>query len=451
MLDEQQARQLCDQIFKRCGSDPAEVFLYAVDESLTRFANNTIHQNVAERNLTLHLRLQRGKRLGMASTNRREGEALDKLVSQARANADANPENPEHLGFSEATSTLPVDAFDRETSAFTPDQRAHPVGIVCRLAHENGLNASGAFMTGVNSIAIANTLGLFVYHSGTVADFSTVVMSEDSSGWAHASDWKVGELQPEALGQEAIWKAERGRHPREVKPEVYQVIFDPYVTEDLLNTLNWHGMGGQTVLEGRSWMSKRLGQQAFSPNISIYDDGRDVSGLPMPFDGEGIPKHRVDIVQNGVIKTPLYDRKSAKKAGVQTTGHALPPILPTYLQSIGPIGVNLFMAVGEASLDEMIRTTDRGLYITRFWYTRLVHPSDCVVTGMTRDGVFMIEKGELAYPVKNLRFTQSYVEALAGVEAVGKESRLLMIEVGNRAVRVPALKLTGFNFTGATV
>jgi predicted Zn-dependent protease len=142
---------------------------------------------------------------------------------------------------------------------------------------------------------------------------------------------------------------------------------------------------------------------------------------------------------------------TALKAGETSTGHAMPPNVPGFLRAVGPIALNLFMAPGEDSLEALIASTDRGLYITRFWYTRLVHPRDCVVTGMTRDGVFLIENGELAYPVKNLRFTQSYVGALAGVEKVGRDTRLLKTEYGSRAVHVPALKLSGFNFTGVTV
>jgi predicted Zn-dependent protease len=194
-------------------------------------------------------------------------------------------------------------------------------------------------------------------------------------------------------------------------------------------------------------MNDRLGQQAMSPLVSIWDDGLDINGMPMPFDYEGVPKQRVDIVRFGVVCGPVYDRYSAQKAGTASTGHALPPAF----RVLSPQAINLFMAAGETSRDEMIRSTPRGLYITRLWYTRLVHPRDCVITGMTRDGVFMIENGELAYPVKNLRFTQSYVQALADVEAVGREVRLIFTEYGSVAQHVPSLKIARFNFTGSTV
>jgi PmbA protein len=450
MHTQTEVKDLSHQILQRCGNDAAEVVVIDEDKSLTRFANNAIHQNVAESNVQLYLHLYLGKRTGLASTNRSEPAALDELVARARASAGSSPENPHYPGLAEPVEIQPVACFDPATAEFSPEKRAARVGDVCRMTQEKGLNASGAFSTGQIRIAVANSLGLFASHAWTEADFQTVVMSEDSSGRAQASGWKVLDLDPESLGREAIGKAERGRNPRPFEAGEYPVVIDPYVTEDLLLMLNANGMGGQTVHDGRSWMNGRLGEQAMSPLVDIWDDGRDPSGLPLPFDYEGVPKRRVEIVTGGVVRGPVYDRTTANKAGETTTGHALPPDVPTFMRGIGPIALNLFMAPGKASLEELINSTGRGLYITRFWYTRLVHPRDCVVTGMTRDGVFLIEKGEIIHPVKNLRFTQSYVSALAGVEAIGQETRLLKTEYG-RALRVPALKLSGFNFTGVTV
>jgi len=451
MLEKNQAKELCQQILQRCGKDPAELVLIYKEHALTRFANNGIHQNVAEHDLTIYLRLLLGKRQGMASTNQLEPAALDDLVLRARANAAASQEDPGFPGLAEPARYASTVAFDQPTALNEPDYRADQVGIVCRLAQEKGFNASGAFSTGVNGISIANSQDLFAYHSISEADFQTVVMSEDSSGRAQASAWKVSDIDVEAIGREAIQKTERGRNPMDVEPGNFQVILDPYVTDDLLDMLNMYGMGGQTVLDGRSWMNDRLGEQVMSSQVSIWDDGLNPDGMPMPFDSEGVPKQKVEIVSQGVANSPVYDRSTADKAGTSSTGHAVPPYFPAFMQSIGPIGLNLFMAPGEHSLEAMIQSTQKGLYITRFWYTRLVHPRDCIVTGMTRDGVFMVENGEIAYPVKNLRFTQSYMDALANVEMIGRETSLLKSELGSHAKRVPALKLSGFNFTGVTV
>ena len=451
MLEQNQAQDLCQQVFTRCGEYPAEVILVYKEQALTRFANNAIHQNVVEHNLTVYLRLLHGKRLGMASTNQVDHTALDELVSRAQTNAKASPEDPNYPGLAKPANFSPIDCFDHSTAVYAPELRADQVGVVCRLANEKGLNASGAFTTGINGLTYANTQDVFAHHAITEADFQTVVMAEDSSGRAQASSAKVSELDPESIGLEAIHKAINGRNPRNIEVGEFPVILDPYVTDDLLDMLNMYGMGGQTVLDGRSWMNDRLGEKVMSPSVSIWDDGLDSRGMPAPFDSDGVPKQRVDIVSKGVVNTPVYDRYTANMAGTTSTGHALPPYFPPYMHSIGPIGLNLFMAPGDSSLDDMIQSTKRGLYITRFWYTRLVHPRDCIVTGMTRDGVFMVENGEIAYPVKNLRFTQSYVGALAGVETIGRDTRLLKSEYGSHAKCVPAIKLNSFNFTGVTV
>jgi predicted Zn-dependent protease len=208
-------------------------------------------------------------------------------------------------------------------------------------------------------------------------------------------------------------------------------------------------MSAKDVQEGRSWMNDRMGEKVMDASISIWDDGADALGIPQPFDVEGTPKRRTDIVRQGIVEGAVHDRSTAKLDGVSSTGHAIQPGL--LLTGVKPMALNLFMAPGTASLEQMIGSTERGLYITRFWYTRLVHPRECVITGMTRDGVFMIEDGEIAYPVKNLRFTQSYVQALNDVEMIGRETRLLIGAYAKAAMRVPALKIRRFNFTGTTV
>jgi predicted Zn-dependent protease len=447
MIEEKDAREVCESILLRCKGNAAEVTLQYNDAELTRFANNIIHQNVAERDADVTLRYFIGKQIGTASTNRTDNTGLKELVARAKANAHASPADPNYPGLPMPEAYQPVTAWDTNTSEYSPKSRARAVGAVCRMAEEKGLNASGAFSTGSIVLAVANTQGVFSYHPQTAADFQTVVMSEDSSGRSQESAWKVSELNVEALGEEAIETAVRGHNPRKIDPGEYTVILEHYVTEDLVNSLNFYGMGAQALEEGRSWMNDRLGMQVMSPIVSIWDDGLDPNGSPLPFDFEGVPKQRVDIVKQGVVVGPVYDRYSGAKMGKSSTGHAT----PISFRNFGPLALNLFMSPGDASVQEMITSTKRGLYINRFWYTRLVHPRDCVITGMTRDGVFMIEDGELAYPVKNLRYTMPYVQALANVEAVGKATHILVGEFVGISVRVPALKIKDFHFTGSTL
>lgn len=448
MLGPEKAKQLCKDLLRRVGDGTAEVSLLVNDESLTRFANNSIHQNVAESDITIGIRVFIGSRAGTAGTNRLDPEALDEVVSRARTSAKVSPENPDFPGLGGPTVYQVVQSFDEETAEYSPIERAKIVRDVCTLAAGKDFNAFGAFTTGVSEIVLANTNGMFAYHMATEADFQTVVMEKEgeASGWAQGSGWRTADILAASLGSAAITKTEMGRNPRRIEPGEYTVVLDPYVTQDLLMMLNMTGMGANTVQEGRSWMNDRIGKQVFSPSISIWDDALDPSGVPIPFDFEGTPKQRVDIVKDGVVVGPVYDRTTAKKDNRESTGHGLPPTARGY----SPLAVNLFMAPGNSSVEAMIASTGRGLYITRFHYTRPVHPAACTITGMTRDGAYWIQDGKIQYPVKNLRFTQSYVQALAGVEAIGRET-LLLTTMGIIATRVPALKLESFNFTSSTV
>lgn len=447
MIEEKEARKITDAILKRCTGNPAEINLLVNDEALTRFANNIIHQNVAERDADVTLRYFIGKQIGTATTNRLDDAGLDELVARAKMNAKASPEDPNYPGLPGPQAYSRVASWDEETANYSPEKRAQAVGAVCKFSAEKGLNASGAFSTGSGEFVVANSEGVFSYHAQTSADFQTVVMCNDSSGRAQESTWKVGSLDMEALGKQAIDTAVRGHNPVKIDPGEYTVVFEHYVTEDLVSSLNFSGMGAQSVHEGRSWMSDRIGQQLMSPMISIWDDGLDVKGAPLPFDFEGVPKQHVDIVKQGLVMGPVYDRYTGAKMGKASTGHA-PPI---NFRGFGPLALNLFMAPGDQSVQGMITSTKKGLYINRFWYTRVVHPRECVMTGMTRDGVFMIENGELTQPVKNLRFTMSYVKALANVEAVGREAHLIVGEFGRISSHIPALKINNFTFTGSTV
>jgi len=450
MVGEDQARQLVAQAVEQSLPDRAEVALQATASQLTRFAENTIHQNVSESGTRVCIRIFQGDRAGSAITNRLEPAGLAAAVQKARLYASQSAPDPYLPALVRRGPPAALQSFDLETANHAPDARAEAVGELCRQAASGGLRASGAFRAAAEEMAVANSEGTFSYHAGTTADFQTVVMADGSSGWAHAAHWKAGEISVSALGQEAIRKAVDGRGARAFEPQTMTVVLDPYATADLLAMLNLVGMGAQSVVKGQSWMLDRIGKRAMSEAVSIWDDGRDPEGLPLGFDCEGVPKQRLDIVRDGVIQGPVFDGKTAKRLGAVSTGHALSPFLPALARGFGPLAMNLRMAAGEAATEELIASTERGLYITRFHYTRTVHPRDCVVTGMTRDGVFLIERGKLAYPIKDLRFTQSYVDALNAVESIGSETRLLTDDFLGMRVRAPAIKIKEFRFTGAT-
>jgi PmbA protein len=444
MLGESSIKQITDHVLALGKSGQTEVVLWATNGALTRFANNVIHQNVAETNTGLTVRVALGQRVGVASTNDVTDAGLARVVERAAELARLQSENTEFPGLPEPAPITPARGFDEAAAGATPGLRAQTVGEICRQSQAAGVIAAGAFSTDTQEIAVANSRGVFCYHAATLCDLHTAATADSGNGYSQVTSWKLGDIAAEPVAREAVQKALRARNPQPLEPGTFTVVLEPYAALDMLENLNYVGIGAQAVQEGRSWMNDRIGQQVMSPSVNITDDGHDEAGWPLPFDFEGVPRQKVVIVEAGVPRGPVYDLTTARKEGKQSTGHALPPP-----NTYGPLAMNLAMFPGTATVEEMIRSTERGLYITRFWYTRVVHPRDCVITGMTRDGTFLIENGELTRPVKNLRFTQGYVPALAGTEMIGKEARTL---TGNffGASRVPALKLREFEFTGAT-
>jgi PmbA protein len=439
--------QIAELVMKASAADETEVLAIEQNESLTRFANNYIHQNVTERNVQITVRSVIGTKVGIAVSNDTRPDQVRNLTARAYDAAKLQPGNPEFKGLPKPQPVAPVQAFDAAVAQCTPGQRAMRVGTICQTASAAGCSAAGSMTTASMDIGVANSKGIFAEHRSTLADASAVIMGKTSSGWAQSSGWRLSAIDSGALADQALSKVRLGVDPVDFEPGEYTVILDPYATADLLEMLAFDGMGALAVQEGRSWMNNRIGQKIMAESVSITDDGLNTTGLPWPFDFEGVPKKVIPIVASGVALSPVYDSfTAAREDGKQSTGHASPP---SPQGRFGPAPMNLFLRPGSASLDAMIRSTKLGLYITRFWYTRTVHPRDAVVTGMTRDGTFVIRDGEIAHPIKSLRFTQSYVEALKNAEAIGSTPRLLRSGFGG-AVSVPPVKLGSFRFTSST-
>jgi len=446
MLGQKRIQKLIDGILARSTADQTEVVILAGESALTRFAASAIHQNVAEANADVRIRVVLGTRVGVAVTNSLGPQALGQTLEKAMAIARLQPENPQFKSLPEPGPIPAVSAFSAATAGSTPEQRARGAGAICTMARDAGTVASGALTTATLEVAVGNSLGVQAYFTTTRADINTVIMSDNSAGYAAALALDVGDLDFEAIGREALGKCLRSRQPRALEPGEYTVILEPYAVQDFGHMMSYTGFGAVALQEGRSFMAGKIGQPIVDPRISIWDDGLDPAGLPWPFDFEGVPKQRVDLIDQGVARGVVWDTyRAGKEEGRVSTGHALPAPNP-----MGPLPLNTFWAPGEASLEEMIRTTERGLYVTRFHYTRPVEPRRVVITGMTRDGTFLIENGAVAYPVKNLRFTQSYLDALNQVEMVGREPHLLPGMAAMACDSVPALKLGRFHFTGAT-
>ena len=440
-------RQIADVVMSASSADETEVLGFEENESLTRFANNCIHQNVTEKNVQITVRSVIATKIGIAISNDLRPESLRELAIRASNVAKLQPPNPQFKGLPRSQVITPVESFDGAVAECTPEQRAASVGIICRKAAQAGCAAAGSMTTSSLNVGVANSNGVFAEHRLTLADESTVIMGPNSSGWAQRTGWHLAAIEAEALADEAISKVKMGADPVDFEPGEYSVVLEPYATADLLEMLAYDGMGALAVQEGRSWMNGRIGERIMADSVNIVDDGTNIAGIPCPFDFEGLPKKVVPIVASGVALSPVYDSFTAgREDRKQSTGHATPP---SPQGRFGPAPMNLFLRPGSTSLETMIKTTKFGLYITRFWYTRTVHPRDAVVTGMTRDGTFVIRNGEIAHPIKSLRFTQSYVEGLKYTEAIGETTRVLRSGFGG-AVSVPAVQLGKFRFTSST-
>ncbi|HDQ72129.1 MAG TPA: TldD/PmbA family protein [Chloroflexi bacterium] len=450
MLGKDRLDAIAEYVLALSSADQREVLVWSNDRHLTRFAVNTIHQNVSETNATVRVRVVCGQaphaKIGVASGNDLSEEGLKKIVEAAETVARFQQENPDFNTLPEPQPVQEAHAYVEATAAYTPEERAQGVRAICTLSREHDLEAAGAFSTMVEKLLVANSLGVSAYRCNTVAHLTSVVMGPDSSGYGAATAMDVSQIDPQAVGQAAVDKALRSREPADMEPGAYTVILEPAAVADMLFTLGYLGLGALAMQEGRSFMCGRLGEQITGENITIWDDGLDPRGLVIPFDFEGVPKQRVSLIENGVARGVVYDSFTAgREEGKSSTGHSLPAP-----NTFGPLPVNLFMAPGQASRDEMLASTERGIWVTRFHYTNPVHPVKTVLTGMTRDGTFLIENGQITRPLKNLRFTQSILEALAHVEMLSSELTLIKSGWGNFAECVPAAKINGFQFTGTT-
>ncbi|MCL4535614.1 MAG: TldD/PmbA family protein [Bacteroidetes bacterium] len=441
MLGQEHSLATLQQALALSTADQTEVLLLAQDSGLTRFANNAIHQNVAETNAELRVRTVLGKRVGVASTHDVSSGGIARVVETAREITRFQAENGDFKSLPPPEPIATVAAYFECTAQWGPEGRARWAAAVCRLAAEAGLSAAGAFQTGRYEVAVANSLGVSAYYASALAELNATVMSESSSGYAEFVSMDANSVDAEALGREAIERALRGRQPADLAPGEYPVVLESYAVGDMLDNLAYLGFSALALQEGRSFM--RLGERIMGGNISIWDDALDRTGVPMPFDYEGVPKRHLDIIEDGMAQGVAYDSYTAGRDGKQSTGHALPAP-----NSWGPYPMNQFLEPGEATREQMIASVDRGLLVTRFWYTRPVEPLRAVITGMTRDGTFLIERGEVTRPVKNLRFTESYLDAMSRVEMLSRATRLGYN--GYAATRVPAIKVSSFRFTGVT-
>lgn len=443
MMTKEQVLEILKTALEASDGEQTEAVLVSENEELTRFANSVIHQNTMQEDASLIVRVIKDKKIGIASSNILSKEEVVKTVKHASKIASLSPRNQEFISLPAGKPLPQIDGFVEKTARTTPEERAEAVRKLVEMAKPHGIKASGAFSTSVLRLGVANTLGVQAFYQTTVASFSTVLLSPTSAGYADRESRNVSDINAEEIAEEAIKRTVDGRNPRQTEVKEMEAILLPYAVSEMFDYLAYMGLGATSFQEGRSFMSEARGKKVVSEKITLYDDGLDIRGFPLPFDFEGQPKKKVYFFEEGIARDVVYDSFTAFKEGKESTGHALPQP-----NSMGPLPLNLVLKTGNATLEEMIKSTKDGVLITRFWYVRPVHPKLTVITGMTRDGTFKIENGKIVYPLCNMRFTASILETLAGTELVGKELKLEKGFFGGNLV--PALKVKSFRFTGQT-
>jgi predicted Zn-dependent protease len=440
---------LLKQVIRESPADQTEVLLLTEDSSLTRFAQSTIHQHVAERNGTVILRVVSDKRIAVVTTNILKPSSLKNSLKKAISLARVQQPNEEFKSLPEPRAIPEVNTFSGKIDGLTPERKVETLRNLFSISKGKGFKASGAFSHGKVELAVVNSLGVEAYQLYSDLFLHLIIENGKSSGYGSFVSRDPDQLNVESLAEEAMRRTS-GAEPIQIEPGEYEVILESYAVSELLSFMGYLGFHALALQEGRSFFCDAMGKKLVDQKVTIYDDGFDPEGLQVPFDFEGLPKQKVIFFDEGVAKGASYDSFTAGREGKNSTGHALIPP-----NTEGPIPINLLMKAGDSSLEEMVRSVRKGIYVTRFHYTNVVEPMKAVLTGMTRDGTFWIEGGELKNPIKNLRFTESVLRALSQVSNVSRKRRLCSegTVYSRRFVTgtvAPAIKVDGFNFSGVS-
>jgi predicted Zn-dependent protease len=440
--------ETCQQVLDLVG-DRAEAQVTANQgrPALTRFANSFIHQNVGEAGVSVHLKVALPDgRVATASTTRADQAGLTSLVEGTLAAAALRPVDPDWPGLAPPAPVAEVDHYDAATEAATPDERARRVRAFVDAGP--GLRAAGYCDTDGGTTSFANSAGQRAEGRSTRATIDGIHQTADSAGSGHATGPRLGDLDATGVGAAAADRALRSQAASDVEPGEYEVVLEPECVATILIFLAFYGFNAKQAIEGQSGI--RLGETQFDPSVSVWDDATAPEALGVAFDADGTPKRRLELVHAGVSSALAHDRRTARRmGGVESTGHAVPES-----DAYGPIPSNLFLGPSDASFgagtSDLIASTRRGLLVTTFNYCRILDPKTQVVTGLTRNGTFLIEDGKVRGGLKNLRFTQSFLEALApgNVLGISREARFADSEFGPGLVHCPALRLGSWRFTG---
>lgn len=461
MLTFEQSGEIFERIRKLSGADDLEVHFSGGRFALTRFANNTIHQNVAEENCVVSVRSVFGERTARASTNKFDDDSLRHVIKSSESLAKVQYPDPDLLPMPDSKEAVgnapnlqvPSRRFE-ETALISPDLRAQRVKEIVTVADRHKLTTAGVFSSGESFEVLFNSRGVSRSHAQTSAEVSITMLAPDSSGWQKANSPDVTSLDPPHMAEAAAQKAVDSAHPREIPPGKYTVILEPSAVLDIVGFM-FFDYSGIAILDQRSFLTGRIGAKLFGDNITIMDDVAHPLQAGAPFDGEGISRQNVSLVENGVVKRVVYARSTAARmrrsefsnsvGPVEPTGHGFP--LPNEMGEM-PLNIVFAPSSDPQTVERMIASTERGVLVTRLWYIREVEPFEKMLTGMTRDGTFLIEDGRVQCGVRNFRFNESLIHMLSSVESMSMPVRASGEESFDMVV--PAMKVRDFNFTEVT-
>ncbi len=444
-----EALELAERVLRAAEGDEAQALVHRERSGLARFAGSEVHQPTLISNEVVELEVVRDGRVGLAVANRSDDDALKTLAARAAEAADSAPADPDFPGFAARAETPAVDGYDEATASLPPEEQAR---LAAAAIDASELDLYGFFTSGLTEIAIASTTGLALSQSLTDAGVLALAATDGASGYAEQTSWRIGEIDPAGTARTAVAKAERTRGAIDLEPGSYAAVLEPYALAELLLYFAYDAFNGRGLIEERSFAAGKLGEQVFDERFSLADDPLDPRGLPKAFDFEGSPKRQVQLVEDGVLRGVLWDRRTAREAGggQETTGNAP----PSSSRHWGPFGFNLSVAGGEAgSAEELAELVGDGIYVTRLHYLSVVNPREGVVTGMTRDGTFRIRGGRVADPLVNLRFTVSVPELLADLHGLTRDPVLVnetsfYDERFPNGVLAPAIATARFDITG---
>jgi predicted Zn-dependent protease len=432
-MNEPEAMKILEKVLGYADAEAVVATIGGGSEASTRFADNAITQNVQHNNISLRVSCAYGESHGAVVTNDLGDESLKSAVERAQAIAKVSPPDPEYMPPVETAERKKyprVESYFEQTLGYDPLSKAKDISAAAETVKAKSLRLSGAYSSGYDFQALANSAGLRAYHRSTNAEIHSTVLTTTGSGWAEKISNNTADINVQEVAERALKIAEDSQNPADSEAGKYTVIMRPPAVAELLMFMFWGGFDAKATDEGRTFLRDKLGTKICGENVGLRSDPTDTRCPGRPFQGDGLTSPTLHWIKNGLLENLSYSRFWAKKKEKEPTG------MPS----------NIIMDGGGKTVEEMISSTEKGILITRFWYIRFVDPMVPLVTGMTRDGLFLIENGKVSKPIKHMRFNERLLDIMNRVEAMSQPER-----TGEYiSMLVPAFKVADFNFTSTT-